>query len=97
MLLSGMMTVVSRLRSNDYHDWETSFGPITFVNTTYSPNFEIFAFLQNLGIFSLSAHFAIADAIISSLLVHMCFQLKMVQNNIKRLIEISYNKMLEVS
>ncbi|KAF5286796.1 hypothetical protein FQR65_LT02214 [Abscondita terminalis] len=92
-LIAGFMfTIVRRITSSDYHDWEFAYGPITILNITYSPNYEITLLYQNLSIIWIGYHFVTADLLVADILVHISFQFKMLQNNFKRILPIALKK-----
>ncbi|KAF2898513.1 hypothetical protein ILUMI_07661, partial [Ignelater luminosus] len=80
--------------SNDYHDWEFSYGPLTVLNITYSPNYEISWLFQTICMNSFAAYFSATDLITAAILVHISFQFKLLQNYIKEIVKVSYKEML---
>ncbi|KAF5289019.1 hypothetical protein FQA39_LY03898 [Lamprigera yunnana] len=85
-LFAGFLfTVIRRISSNDHRDWEFAYGPITLLNITYSPNYEITLCYQNLSIIWIGYHFVTADLLVADILVHISFQFKMLQNNFRRI------------
>ncbi|KAK5646401.1 hypothetical protein RI129_004865 [Pyrocoelia pectoralis] len=87
-----LFTIIKRISSSDFHDWEFAYGPITILNVTYSPNYEISVCYQNLSIIWIGYHFVTADLLVADILVHISVQFKMLQNNFRRIISISLAK-----
>ncbi|KAB0797232.1 hypothetical protein PPYR_08226 [Photinus pyralis] len=90
-----LFTIIKRVSSNDFRDWEFAYGPITILNITYSPNYEISLCYQNLSIIWIGYHFVTADLLVADILVHISFQFKMLQNSFRRIVSNSLAKQVE--
>ncbi|KAF2890421.1 hypothetical protein ILUMI_15752, partial [Ignelater luminosus] len=95
IIIAVLYTLAKRLSSSDYHDWQFPYGQITIINATYSPNFEILWFYQNLSLASMAMHFSTTDLLIAAVLVHISFQFKMLQNYIRKSVDNSCTIMLK--
>ncbi|KAF5270182.1 hypothetical protein FQR65_LT05662 [Abscondita terminalis] len=84
--LTIIFTVIMRIANNDYNKWVQTYGPLTVLNTTYSPNYEISQFYQNFTVLYSTAIFTTIDLLIAAVLCHVSFQFKILQNYIRKLI-----------
>ncbi|XP_031345781.1 uncharacterized protein LOC116172672 [Photinus pyralis] len=82
-----------RIRSDDHHDWRFEYGRVTMFNTTYSPNYEVASFYQNLSWFPIGWTFATSDLLTVTVLAHITCQLKILQTFIRKMIKNSRNRM----
>ncbi|KAF2887608.1 hypothetical protein ILUMI_18565 [Ignelater luminosus] len=87
--------VMKRIKSDDYHDWRFTYGKLTVLNVTYSPNYEISWFYQTFCIASVASHFTTIDLVTSGVLAHISCQFQILQNNIKRIVKNSKIAMLK--
>lgn len=92
-----LISLGKRITTSDPKYWRLEYGRVTMVNTTYSPNFEIFWAYQSIHIVCLTVHFTTVDLIIGAVLGHVSVQFKVLQNNLRRLVYNSYKEMIEVN
>ncbi|KAF2889866.1 hypothetical protein ILUMI_16307 [Ignelater luminosus] len=89
------ITLIKRIKSSDPHDWDYPYGPVTVVNVTYSPNFEIILVYQ---VFSMSCYagcFCATDLLAAAALAHISYQFKILQHYIKNVMKFCYKEMLK--
>lgn len=91
-----LYVVFKRIGSDSFNNWDLSHGPLAIINGSYSPNYELLATYQQLAIASMSVHFTTIDLVTAGALTHICYQLKILQNNLRRAVRNSYAYMLEV-
>ncbi|KAF2888213.1 hypothetical protein ILUMI_17960 [Ignelater luminosus] len=94
VLVGFLIPLTKRIQSNDYHDWEFSYGPFTVFNVTYSPNYEMSLLFQTICMDLFAAYFSATDLITAAVLVHISFQFKLLRNYIKTIVRRSYKEML---
>ncbi|KAF2894047.1 hypothetical protein ILUMI_12127, partial [Ignelater luminosus] len=94
VILTIGITVMKRIKSDDYHDWEFPYGPITFLDVTHSPNYEIALTYQLVTVSYFATYFVVTDLAAAAILAHVSYQFKILQNNIENIIELSYQDML---
>ncbi|KAF2897106.1 hypothetical protein ILUMI_09070 [Ignelater luminosus] len=87
------VTVTKRFRSDDYHDWEFPYGPVETFNATYSPNYEIIVAYQITNMAFLATYFSTTDLIAAAVLVHVTYQFRILQHNIKNIVKLGYKEM----
>ncbi|KAF2879792.1 hypothetical protein ILUMI_26384, partial [Ignelater luminosus] len=97
LIVSIGLTAIQRIRSDNYWDWVLPYGSVTVVNITYSPNFEMIYIYQIFCTCGCGACYVIVDMTTVTLLVHVTYQLKMLQNSIANIINLSYKDMLKDS
>lgn len=88
-------TFFQRILSNDYRNWEFSFGPFDLVNNTKSPNFELAWIYQASCRCGLVLVVINTDLIVPGVLAIISVQFKMVQNCIRRIVRNAYEDMVD--
>ncbi|KAF2894729.1 hypothetical protein ILUMI_11442 [Ignelater luminosus] len=66
--LAVAYTIMKRITSSNPQDWAFAFGPITFFNVTYSPNYEILWMYQNISVFCIVSNLLQAISILAAIL-----------------------------
>ncbi|KAK4874394.1 hypothetical protein RN001_013754 [Aquatica leii] len=89
VLVPMTFSLRKRLISSDYHDWKLAWGSITFINVTYSPNFELVWLYQNLVIFYIFINMVPTILIMIGVLALLTVQLKMLHAYLQRLVGLS--------
>ncbi|KAF5287478.1 hypothetical protein FQA39_LY04106 [Lamprigera yunnana] len=85
-----LYTLIIRISSNDYHDWVLTYGPLSVLNITSSPNYEITLFYQNFSMSCCTILFTATDLLIASVLAHISYQFQILQNYMRRLVKDTY-------
>ncbi|KAK5641382.1 hypothetical protein RI129_009929 [Pyrocoelia pectoralis] len=85
-----LYTLYKRIGSSDYHDWVLTYGPLTILDITRSPYYELTLFYQNFTMCCATILFTATDLLIASVLAHISFQFKILQNYLKRLVKDTY-------
>ncbi|KAF2887360.1 hypothetical protein ILUMI_18813, partial [Ignelater luminosus] len=93
--LPVVYTVIKRTTSINPQDWMLAFGPITVLNVSYSPNYEITWMYQNICMFYVALNFCQVILILAGMLAFVSAQFKMLQNNFSRIILNGYKKMMK--
>ncbi|KAF5293385.1 hypothetical protein FQA39_LY02870 [Lamprigera yunnana] len=84
----AIYTLVTRIKSSDYRDWKLPWGTLTFVNTTYSPNFELLWMYQNFAYFFVYINILPIILIMFGTILFVTLQFKILQLYLKRLIRL---------
>ncbi|KAF2900706.1 hypothetical protein ILUMI_05480 [Ignelater luminosus] len=97
MVFGVTVAIIKRVRTSDPHDWEFPYGPITIINVTYSPNFEIILAWQVSNMALYAGYFCATDLTTAAILAHISYQFKMLQHYIRNVVKLTYKKMLKES
>ncbi|KAF2903572.1 hypothetical protein ILUMI_02613 [Ignelater luminosus] len=95
--VSVAYTVIRRITSSNPQDWILAFGPITVLNVSYSPNYDILWMYQNICTFCIALNFCQIILILAAMLAFVSTQFKMLQNNFSRIIQNGYKMMMKDS
>ncbi|KAF2893848.1 hypothetical protein ILUMI_12325, partial [Ignelater luminosus] len=87
--------IFKRIKSSDPRNWEYPYGPITIINVTYSPNFEIILAYQVAGMSCYAGYFSASDLLAATALAHISYQFKILQHYIRNIRKSCYKEMLE--
>ncbi|XP_031352931.1 odorant receptor 67a-like isoform X2 [Photinus pyralis] len=85
--MSIVATIIKRVRSSDYRDWEFTYGPLTVLDVTRSPYFEITWLYQITCVLVIGLTHCSVILIISEILGHASVQFKILQNNLSQVTE----------
>ncbi|KAF5289785.1 hypothetical protein FQA39_LY03702 [Lamprigera yunnana] len=94
----GMSTVVTfykRVTSSDYRNWEFTYGPLTMLNVSYSPNYEITWLYQIACVTFIGFNHCSIILIMAGILAHASVQFKILQNNLERISKNAYTFMIK--
>ncbi|KAF2895760.1 hypothetical protein ILUMI_10415, partial [Ignelater luminosus] len=95
ILAAVFYTLYERITHSDYHYWQLPYGPLTLINITYSPNFEIVWCYQSISMWLVGVIYTSTDALVAAILAHACYQFKILQNCIRNYGETDDEKMKE--
>ncbi|KAF2887354.1 hypothetical protein ILUMI_18819 [Ignelater luminosus] len=95
MGFSVAITLIRRMKSSDPQDWQYPYGPITIINVTYSPNFEIILAYQVISMSCYAGYFCTNDLLVAAALVHISCQFKILQHSIRNVVKFCYKEMLK--
>ncbi|KAF2904132.1 hypothetical protein ILUMI_02043 [Ignelater luminosus] len=94
--LATVFTLMKRIRSSDYHDWEFTYGPLTVLNVTYTPNYEITWLYQIICTSTIGFNHSTINLIMAGILAHSSVQFKVLQNNLRRIVQNAHGFMMKV-
>uniref|UniRef100_A0A1Y1LDH0 Odorant receptor n=1 Tax=Photinus pyralis TaxID=7054 RepID=A0A1Y1LDH0_PHOPY len=85
-----LFTLYRRIANSDPQRWVLAYGPLTILDTTKSPYYEITLFYQNFAMSCCTILFTATDLLIASVLAHISYQFKILQNYMTRLVKDTY-------
>ncbi|KAK5640861.1 hypothetical protein RI129_009408 [Pyrocoelia pectoralis] len=93
--MSTIATLIKRIRSNDHRNWEFTYGPLTVLDVTRSPYFEITWLYQIMCVTVIGLSHSSIILIFSEILGHTSVQFKMLQNNLMQITENAHRLMTQ--
>lgn len=91
-----VISLIKRLGSNNSKDWTFAFGPLTVLNVTYSPNYEISFLYQNISLLTNAYLMSSSTLILSGVLSFITIQFQLLKTNIRNITENSHKIMKQV-